>query len=93
MSIALKKIDLKKCTSKEGSGSFHDHPDISGRKQYLAKIGGEFCAGRFNRQWYGWNFDGWPGNANYQLDMPGTNASDWKGLWEIVQLKKARKGK
>ena len=79
--MKLVKIDLKKCVGL--NGVFHDHPAISCRKSYLAKIGGIYCAGKFNRQWFGLNFDGW-GSVGIQLDMPGTNASAWQGLWEIV---------
>lgn len=79
-------VDLRKCFSGKRSpdtGSCHDHPDISSRKQYLAKIGGQFFAGKFSRVWFGWSFDGWVGGQFLQLDKPGTNASHWQGLWEI----------
>jgi hypothetical protein len=82
----LKEVDLSKCFSTKGgpgAGSFHDHPDIVCRKQYLALIKGKYFAGYFSRQWYGWNFDGWHG-CGMQLDRPGTNSSLWEGLWEIV---------
>lgn len=81
MTPTLVKIDLKRCVSKEGGGDFHDHPDISTRRQYLAKIDGCYFAGQFSKQWYGWNFDGW--YSGLQLDKPGTNMSPWQGLWEI----------
>lgn len=80
----LVPIDLKKCFSKENDGSFHDHKDIKSRKQYLAKVGGTFAAGTFSRQWYGWSFNAIY-DAGLQLDKPGTNASMWQGLWEIVR--------
>lgn len=76
----LKPIDLSK-------GKKSDHPDISSRKTYLALIGGEFFAGGFSRQWYGWNFDGWINDVGLQFDTPGTNASEWEGLWEIQHAK------
>ncbi len=79
----LVKIDLKKCTSANGDKTigFCDHPDINARKKYLARIGGNFFAGGFNRQWYGWSFNGW--HNDLQLDKPGTNGSNWQDLWEI----------
>ena len=78
----LKEIDLSKCSMKEGG--YHEHSDISSKKQYLAKIGGRFFAGTFSREWYGWTFDGWCGVSGMQLDKPGTNASTWQRLWEII---------
>lgn len=81
----LVKIDLMKCFSHDNSkGSYHDHPDISPRNRYLAKIDGEYHAGQFSRVWYGWSFDGGPWGDELQLDKPGTNGSDWQGLWKIV---------
>lgn len=82
-------IDLRKCfASKDaGGGSYHDHPDIKRTKFYLAKIGSEFYAGRFTREWYGWSFDGWGGGGGLQLDKPGTNSSNWKALWEVSKGK------
>lgn len=83
----LKPIDLKKCCELPGSDSGDPqwHPDINEKSWYLAKIDGEYFAGRFSRQWYGWSFDGWDGGSGLQLDKPGTNSSDWQGLWEIVR--------
>ena len=78
----LVRVDLKRCTSKIGSGGFHGHPDITAARYYLAKIDGAFYAGRFSKQWYGWSFDGWEG-VGLQLDKPGTNESLWQDLWEI----------
>lgn len=78
-------IDLSKCCKKKGGHGEHWHPDIRSNRQYLALIGGEFFAGRFSSQWYGWSFDGWINDAGLQLDKPGTNASPWQGLWEIVK--------
>ena len=34
---------------------------------YLAKIGNGWYAGRFTKQWYGWNFQNW-GCSGIQLD-------------------------
>lgn len=82
--IRLVEIDLSKSGPFEDGGC-HDHPKISCKKNYLAKIGGSFYAGKFNRQWFGLNFDGWIGGS-LQYDTPGTNSSDWQQLWEIVAL-------
>lgn len=54
------------------------HPDIKAGKHYLAKIGRQYYAGTFSKQWYGWNFNA-VYDAGIQLDD-----SDWKALWEIV---------
>ena len=75
--MKLKKINLNKCDE-------HNHPDIRVGRYYLAKIGGELFAGKFSREWYGLNFDGWYG-VGLQLDAPGTNASSWEGLWAIIR--------
>ena len=77
--LKLKPFDLT-------LGEDHNHPHISGRKQYLALIGGVFHAGKFSKQWYGWNFDGWSySGCGLQYDQPGTNSSNWQALWEIVK--------
>lgn len=81
----LHRIDLSKCCRKKGGYGESHHPDISARKQYLVLIDGSFYAGQFCRQWFGWNFEGGPWDAGYQLDKPGTNASLWQGIWEIVK--------
>lgn len=80
--IKLKPIDLNKCCKKKGGDGFCWHPHINKNKQYLAKIDGDYFAGNFSEQWYGWSFNGW-GENGLQLDKPGTNKSRWKGLWEI----------
>lgn len=83
---SLKPIDLSKCYAVEGAGTFyHGHPDITSKARYLALIGGSWFAGGFSRQWYGWSFDGWGGGGGLQLDKPGTNASSWQALFEIVK--------
>jgi hypothetical protein len=72
----LKRIDLTKAVK-------HECPGIkTGRTQYLARIGGDWFAGTFSRQWYGLNFDGW-GDVGLQFDAPGQNASRWQELYEI----------
>ncbi len=70
-----------------GDGSFQWHPDIKDDAHYLARIDDGFFAGTFSEEWYGWSFDGWGGGGGLQLDKPGTNASSWQGLWEIVPQK------
>lgn len=75
--VSLREIDLSRARE-------HEHPDIKPDRNYLAQIGGEFHAGQFSREWYGWNFEGWSHNpAGLQFDAPGWNASDWERLWEI----------
>ena len=77
--IHLQEIDLSKARE-------HEHPEIERGQDYLALIDDEFHAGRFSRQWYGWNFDGWSHNpAGLQFDAPGWNASGWQRLWKIVK--------
>jgi hypothetical protein len=92
-SLRLIPVDLRRCCKGPGGpggGAFHDHPDISTRKQYLIKFAGQYYAGMFTREWFGWNFDG-VYDAGLQLDKPGTNCSDWQGLWEIRPRTKKRK--
>lgn len=86
--MKLREIDLSK-------GSGHEHPDISINCWYLAEIQyrdekPRYAAGTFYRQWYGWNFSGFY-DAGMQFDTPGTNASAWKRLWEIVPRKPKKK--
>ena len=90
MKIKLKQIDLSKCCQKKGGHGQHWHPNINSKSEYLALIDGEFFAGRFTNEWYGWSFDGWGGGGGLQLDKPGTNASDWQGLWEIIKGKRVQ---
>lgn len=77
MTVQLKQLDLS--LSKK-----HEHPDIkTDETEYLCKIDGDFFAGRFSRQWYGLNFDGWINPAGLQFDAPGQNASMWQEIYEI----------
>jgi len=80
----FRAIDLNKCCAADGGCGLSDHPDISSKKTYLVKIDGKFFLGKFSRQWYGWNFDDW-GTSGIQLDKPGTNSSDWQGIWELCK--------
>ena len=41
---------------------------ITSKGRYLVKIFGDYAAGKFSRQWYGWNFDNW-GTSGVQLDQ------------------------
>ena len=75
----FKSLDLTK-------GEGHEHPDIKENTQYFAKIYGKFWQGTFNREWYGWNFNGWVNHLQY--DKPGTNRSDWEEIWEILEPNK-----
>lgn len=60
----------------------HNHPQIKvDETQYLVKLKGEFFCGRFNKEWFGLNFDGWYNSI--QFDAPGTNRSNWEQIWEI----------
>jgi len=77
MKLKLKALNMKLANE-------HEHPQVDCRKQYLILYHGNFYAGRFSRQWYGLNFEGvYP--AGLQFDEPGTNASNWKQIWEIVK--------
>lgn len=76
--IKLKPIDLSKAKGTECPGI-----DDTGKKEYLCLIGKRFFVGGFNRQWYGLFFDGWH-DVGHQFDAPGTNGSEWKAVWEIV---------
>lgn len=62
----------------------HDHPDICEGKDYLVLWNGRYYAGRFSNRWYGLNFEG-ISDAGCQYDPPGTNASHWQAVWEIVK--------
>ena len=82
MKIQLRALDMSK--SKE-----HTHPDLNGRSQYLCLIGTQFFAGTFTKVWFGWSFNGWtPNPVGLQFDAPGTNASEWKQIWEIRKRKR-----
>lgn len=77
MKITLEVIDLSKADK-------HECPGINNKDQFLAYIDGEFHAGKFSRQWFGWNFNGWKHNGvGIQFDAPGSNSSRWQGLWRI----------
>jgi hypothetical protein len=69
----------------------HEHPDLNSKDTYLCLIDGEYFAGKFSRQWYGWNFDGCY-SSGCQFDAPGSNASRWQKIWKISgpKLKKVK---
>ena len=70
MKIKLKKIDLSKRDD-------CNHPDISGKKQYLVAYDGKKIIGYFSKQWYGWTFNWfWSAVAGIQLD----------GLTEVYEI-------
>lgn len=70
----LVRVDLSK-------GKESDHPDIKLGKNYLIRYGGDFYAGKFSRQWFGFTF--FVGSHSLQFDTPGTNHSRWQEVWEI----------
>ena len=70
MTPKLEKINL-------GKRKDCNHPDINTQASYLAKIEGEWYAGRFTREWYGLNFNA-VYRAGYQL-----NFGDWEELYKI----------
>lgn len=75
---------MDKCCQYKNEGiGFHFHPDITTKDTYLVLIGKRFFCGKFNLQWYGYNFDGWINSVGLQLDAPGTNASEWQQIWKI----------
>lgn len=84
MTPRLKKIDLSKIVEE---GNVTAHPDISTEKDYLAKIDGQWYAGKFERQWYGLLFQQNLGlTCGFQLDGDG-----WEELYEIAENKGRRK--
>lgn len=69
--IKLKKIDLKKSDGCK-------HSDISGRKNYMVNYNGTILFGKFNKEWYGWNFT-WFGSAYCGLQLDSL-----KEVWEVI---------
>lgn len=60
---------------------------VNARDQYLALIDGQFYAGQFSKQWYGWNL-GVKYDAGFQMDW-----DDLEGLWRISRRRSRRKSK
>lgn len=78
----LTAIDLTESTRE---GTRRDHPEIREDATYLAKIGGETYIGFFAPQHYGWSFRcGYGVSGGRQFDPPGTNYSNWEGLWRLA---------
>ena len=48
-------------------GSSSESGDITSRKLYRAKIDGDWYEGRFSRQWFGWQFEGY--RSGIQLNL------------------------
>jgi hypothetical protein len=68
----------------------HEHPHLNTKDQFLCLIRGKYFIGKFSRQWYGLNFEGWsPNPAGLQFDAPGYNCSGWQQIWRVG--KKVRK--
>jgi hypothetical protein len=63
------------------------HPDIKESLFYLVQYDGNFHAGTFSKEWYGWSFDGIY-DAGTQLDDPYIQA-----IWQIIPEKKPEKVK
>jgi hypothetical protein len=76
--IKLKALDMS-------LSDRHNHPQVNCKRNYLCKIGGQYFAGKFSREWFGLVFDHWIYNS-LQFDAPGTNGSKWEQIWEIVKL-------
>ncbi len=61
---------------------------LSSRKSYLVKIDGRWFAGKFEKEWYGWNFFGmtWY-DSGYQVSCTpdGKSGDDWQKVYEINQ--------
>jgi hypothetical protein len=63
----LKPIPLEPFPEGKRQRKSSEDDRISKEKSYLVKIGKNWYAGRFSKQWYGWNFDNW-GTSGIQLD-------------------------
>jgi len=57
------------------------HPDINSKDTYLCLIDDKLFTGKFYKVWFGWSFDGWYNNL--QFDAPGYNSSSWQQIWKI----------
>ena len=68
-------------------GNGHEHPDIDTESYYLCKISGAWFTGKFRRQWFGLQFTGWVNPVGLQYDKPGTNASNWKRVIKLTNIK------
>jgi hypothetical protein len=68
------KRTLKRITVGSSSESSH----ISTRKDYRVKIEGAWYEGRFSKQWFGWQFDGY--KKGIQLNLIDE-------VYEIVEVR------
>jgi hypothetical protein len=59
----------------------HQHPDINSKDTYLCLIDGRYFTGKFSKVWFGWSFDGW--HNDLQFDAPGWNSSGWQQIWKL----------
>ena len=80
MTPRLEEIDLSKRVDCH-------HPEVKEDRSYLAKIYGSWYAGKFSRQWYGFNFDA-VYDAGIQLNSEG-----WQKLYLIVEHKQKNREK
>jgi hypothetical protein len=83
--MRLEEIDLTK-------GDGHEHPDFNTEDYFLVKkrwssdVRPDYFFGKFNRQWYGWNFHCRFGvSGGFQYDKPGTNSSSWVAVWRMIE--------
>ena len=80
--MKLVEVDLTKAVKQE-------HPDIILDEYYLAEVRWKddkestYILGKFDRQWYGLNFDWFWSASSLQFDAPGYNNSKWKRLWKL----------
>ena len=52
---------------------------VNARRWYLARVDGSWFAGKFTREWYGWNFCGVQDiTCGFQYDDPS-----WQELYEM----------
>jgi len=68
MKVELKELPLEPFPKGKSQRTSSNDTRISHRKYYLVRIGGHWFAGKFSKQWYGWNFNNW-GTSGIQLDM------------------------
>lgn len=62
----------------------HELPGIDKDKHYLVRRNGHLYFGKFQRVWFGWNFQcGFGASGGFQFDAPGYNHSTWEAVWEL----------
>lgn len=62
--LTLRQIPIEKCKIK----NTNHHDEIVENRHYIAIIYGLSYLGKFNKMWYGWNFDGWVNPIGIQLN-------------------------